>query len=320
MAQTQTTRIFSVSYIGDLVMATTALPLSAAACHGLSVVAAPAAAPLLVADPRLAAVHVVRSSWPLVWRAEVLAQLLRARRAGESVLNLEVYAPRWRFVARCCRLLRLPARHLALPALLADNQRSACGQPTTRSHRSDYYALAVGGEPPAPPLRLSVDNTLGEQAQQRLFGRVPTRQSLVLTHLGSSDSRRRAPPKLLADLLARLSTEAAFLPVLVGSASDADLARQVLERLGPATPVLDACGCLNLRELAALTSLAALFVGGDSGPLKIAEAVGARTLSFWQADQPSATFAGPRGSGHVALPATATLDEADSAARALLSR
>ncbi len=83
---------------------------------------------------------------------------------------------------------------------------------------------------------------------------------------------------------------------------------------------MDACGRLDVRELAALTSQADLFIGGDSGPLKIAEAVGARTLSFWHRGQPSAAFAGPRGPGHAMLPATASAEEALAAARQLLAR
>ena len=73
------------------------------------------------------------------------------------------------------------------------------------------------------------------------------------------------------------------------------------------------------RELPALLRGAALFVGGDSGPLKVAEAVGARTLSFWASGATAAAFAGPRGSGHVALPFDSDAEQAAAAARALLS-
>lgn len=315
----QADRVFSVSYIGDLVAATAALPLLVSQERRVVVVAAPAAASLLRGDERVAAVRLVRSSRSVSWRAEVLAHLLRARQAGESVLNLEVYPPRWRFVVRWCQLFRLDARHLDLPALLEDNRRSALGEPTTRPHRSDYYALAVGSQPPAPPPQLAVDAALAGRACERLLGGRTNGQPLVLAHLGSSDPGRRPPLELMAALLRHLAADGACVPLLVGSASEAGLVRHVAERLGPTSPAVDACGRLDLRELAALTSRARLFVGGDSGPLKIAEAVGAHTLSFWHTGQPSAAFAGPRGAGHVTLPASVSSEAALAAARQLLS-
>ena len=307
--------VFSVSYIGDLVSATSVLPLLDVARTRISVVAAPAAAPLLAGDARLARLRVVGSSNALGWRSQILWHLLGARRPTR-VLNLEVYPPRWRFLTRACQLLRVPARHMDLPALLFDNRLSASGEPTKRAHRSDYYAVAAGAEPPAPPPGLSIHASLVDECRRRLGTHDEAGLRSLLIHPGSSDPARRAPLDLLAALAAGLGCR----PIVIGSAAESGLAQALLERLPPHTQAVDACGRLDVRELAALTSQADLFIGGDSGPLKIAEAVGAGTLSFWQRGQPSAAFAGPRGPGHAMLPATASTEEALAAARRLLAR
>ncbi len=305
--------VFSISYLGDLVTAAGVLPLLAGA-EGVSFVTAPAAAPLVAADARLARVYVVTSSTPLGWRFQVLRLLVGVRHRSVRLLNLEVYPPRWRFLVRACRALGLSARHVDLPALLADNQRSAAGRPTVLGHRSDHYARAVGAALPVPPPRLTVDDRLAGETRSRLLGDV--QRPFVLLHPGSSDPARRAP----LDLLAALASKLGCRPVLAASLAEADLARALLQRLPPDAAAVDACGQLDVRELAALTSQTDLFIGGDSGPLKIAEAVGARTLSFWHRGQPSAAFAGPRGPGHAVLPATASAEEALVTARQLLAR
>ena len=307
--------VFSVSYIGDLVTATSVLPLLDVARTGISVVAAPAAAPLLASDGRFAGLRVVGSSNAVGWRAQVFWHLLVARRPTR-VLNLEVYPPRWRFLARACQLLSVPARHMDLPALLSDNRLSALGEPTKRPHRSDYYAVAAGAEPPAPPPGLSIRAPLADECRHRLGTHAEPGLGLLLIHPGSSDPARRAP----FDLLPALASGLGCPTIVVGSPTESDLAQALLRRLPSHIQAVDACGKLDLRELAALTSQADLFIGGDSGPLKIAEAVGARTLSFWHHGQPSPAFAGPREPGHAMLPATASAEEALAAARQLLAR
>lgn len=319
MTETRIEHVICVSYIGDLVSAATVLPLLASQGQRVAVLADATAAPLLSGDARVAAVRSVRSANAIVWRSVVLAYLLGVRRTRGRVVNLEVYRPRWRFVATCCRWLRLPARRIDLPNLLADNQRSARGEPTVQGHRNDYYALALGGEVPSRPPRLVVDATVCAPALDRLHVVRHGRAPLVIAHLGASNAAKWPPLELVAGLLGRLE-RTGCVGVIVGAAADASLARRALALLGRDSQVVDACGRLDLREFAALASQAQLFVGGDSGPLKVAEAVGVPTVSFWHAHQPSPEFGGPRGPGHATLPTTATLDEATSAARALLPR
>lgn len=324
--------LFSVSSLGDLVLATLAFDLAARRGFGpLTVVGAPTAPALLQRDPRVAALRVISSSSPLRWRLDVLQALLEARRARATVVNLEVYPPRWSFVRRAARALRLPALALDLAALRDDNARSARGEPTSRPHRAHHYAGAFTDDGEPPPSRLVVDEATCAAVERRLAREAghegllardrhaPLERPRVVVHLGSTETARRPPPDLAAATLRALGESGAILPVFVGASTELADALRAEAALPPDLPRLNLCGRLPLAELPALLRGAALFVGGDSGPLKVAEAVGARTLSFWASGATAAAFAGPRGSGHVALPFDSDAEQAAAAARALLS-
>lgn len=309
--------LFSVTAIGDLVLATLAFDMIARRAGGpLCVVGAPAAPALLAHDPRVAQVRVVGSSRGLVWRAEVLRGLVEARRARASLANLEVYPPRWRFVSRAARVLGLRGWRLDLPALRADNARSARGERTTWPHRAHHYALAVGdaaGEPPPPRLgvsaaaRAAADLRLREHAARGGIAPPGAGACVVVVHAGSSERARRAPPALVAALLAGLAATREVVAVCVGAADERPDAAHIAARTAAegGARVLDLCGSVPLGELPALIQRAHLFVGGDSGPLKIAEAVGTRSVSLWLPGATTAAFAGPRGAGHAAFEFTA---------------
>lgn len=75
-----------------------------------------------------------------------------------------------------------------------------------------------------------------------------------------------------AELIHRLQREG--WPVVITAAPDeAELAMTAAIRTRLATPVVDLGGRLNLKELAALTAQARLFVGVDSAPMHIAAAM-----------------------------------------------
>ncbi len=325
--------LFSVSSIGDLVLATLTFDLAVRrGLRALTVVGPPTAPALLHADAGVAATRIVRSTAPLGWRREVLRQLLAARHAGAAIANLEVYPPRFTFVRRVAALLRLRAFTLDLPALRDDNARSASGEPTQRPHRAHHYARVFDddgdGEPPAP--RLSVDEAAHEAIEHRLrreveheglaarADRALLARPRIVVHGGSTEGARRPPHSLLAATLAILARERPVLPVFVGTPDELGDAMRLEAALPRELPHLNLCGRLPLAELPALVQGAALFVGGDSGPLKIAEAVGARTLSFWAPGATAASFAGPRGAGHTMLTFDAPVETAERAALALL--
>jgi heptosyltransferase II len=77
--------------------------------------------------------------------------------------------------------------------------------------------------------------------------------------------------------------------VLVGSPAEAGLAAEVECRM--ATPVVNLAGGTTLEELVALLGRARLFMGGDSGPLHLASALGVPSVSVYGPTDP--TFTGP---------------------------
>ncbi len=99
---------------------------------------------------------------------------------------------------------------------------------------------------------------------------------LVVVHVSAGNPFRRWPAASFTDLVARLVSAHPSRRVAVTSGpSDAQAAARVSEearaRLGTpeAARVIDA-GDYDLRELRALIDRAALFVGGDSGPMHVA--------------------------------------------------
>ncbi len=323
--------VFSVTSLGDLALATLTFDLAAPTGDtSLTVVGPPAAAALLPPDARVAAVRVVRSSAPLTWRRETLRHLLAARRARASVVNLELYAPRFGFVRRAARLLRLSARTLDLAALRDDNARSAQGRPTALPHRAHHYARAFdhAGEPPAarltvaPASRAALERRLRHALEhEALMARgdasLLARPRLVV-HAGSSEVARRPPTALLAALVERLARASAGLTLLVGTSDELAGAMRLEAALARELPRLNLCARLPLAELPALTQGALAFVGGDSGPLKVAEASNVRTLSLWAPGATGPAFAGPRGAGHWTLPFDAQPAAVERATSALL--
>jgi ADP-heptose:LPS heptosyltransferase len=290
--------VFSVTYIGDLVLATLTFDaLYKESKQPLAVVTAPAPAPLLAADPRVRAVRLVRSSRALVWRFEVLREFARAKRVGERIINLEVYPPRWRFLRALCRW-ESESRAIDLPSLQADERRALRNAPVALPHRSSYYAGAAGlptDDPPRPRLKLP-PAALARIAERLDAPRVDGSRPLVVAHPGSSNHARRAPLPLFAQTLARIAAERPIAIAVVGSAAEKLLAASLLEGLPSTLHAISWAGELSLVETAALLARADLFVGNDSGPLKLAEAVETPTLSFWGPSAPG--FAGPRGARH----------------------
>jgi len=106
----------------------------------------------------------------------------------------------------------------------------------------------------------------------------PGSSSLVVLHPGASDARRRWAPERFAAVADRLADAGARV-LLVGAAHDARLTAAVIA--SARVPVTDLAGRLSLGGLAGLLARARVVVGNDSGPLHLAEAVGAATVGIY---------------------------------------
>ena len=114
---------------------------------------------------------------------------------------------------------------------------------------------------------------------------------LVVLHVSAGNPFRRWPESSFATLAARLVTAADDRVVLVTAGpSDRDAAGRVLEAARVASGAranrIVAADALSLGALRALLDRAALFIGGDSGPLHIASTSGAPIVGIYGPTRP----------------------------------
>ncbi len=88
-----------------------------------------------------------------------------------------------------------------------------------------------------------------------------------------------------------------IIPVLVGGPGDAQLAALTAKQC--AIPPLDLTGKTTLKQLSAILQQAAVVVGGDTGPLHLAAALGAPTLALMGPTDEQRN--GPYGKGNAAM-------------------
>ena len=110
---------------------------------------------------------------------------------------------------------------------------------------------------------------------------------------------RRWPAANYVELARRVAGEYPDLRVVfIGSRGERDYVGSIVKTIRhPA--VVDLSGCLSVAQLAYILGQARLVVTNDSGPLHLACAMGARTLSFFGPETP--VLYGPVGSGHEVL-------------------
>ena len=244
----------------------------------------PAAAPAVETNPHLDTVRVVarRKGWARLrddWR---LARDLRRSRFDVAFdlhggprsafltwatrapvrVGYDVAGRAWLYTHRAYRAPGLHPRHSVenqWDLLAAFDPVFAGAADRTR----DRVAMPVD-----PAARAAVDRRLESW-------RVRPGDRIVVLHVSAGNPFRRWPEDAFATLAARLAAGADDRWVLVtsGPSDHAAAARVVTagrQRAGDAGPrIVDAEG-LSLPELRALMDRAALFVGGDSGPLHIA--------------------------------------------------
>jgi len=99
---------------------------------------------------------------------------------------------------------------------------------------------------------------------------------LVVINPGGNWLPKRWPKEYWAILADKLASAFKAKVVITGNNNDLNLAKEIRDRMR-ARPIIT-CGIFNLKQLAALVKRADLFVTGDTGPLHIANAVGAKKI------------------------------------------
>jgi ADP-heptose:LPS heptosyltransferase len=141
---------------------------------------------------------------------------------------------------------------------------------------------AIGMAPPDPdinPTEMAIDADVVTQVRGRL-NRAGLRAGdrLIVIHVSAGNPFRRWPAgsfAAVASRLARIDPRNRIIITSGPSEQDAAAAVTADARRQLAPPALDrvlSCGEFNLAELRALADAAALYIGGDSGPLHVASA------------------------------------------------
>ncbi len=137
--------------------------------------------------------------------------------------------------------------------------------------------LGIG--PPDPvvdPVVMAEDPGARERVRARLASaHVPPDASLVILHVSAGNPFRRWPAASFAAVATALAADAPERRIVITSGpSDREAAGQVAQAArslaGAAGERIVRCGDFDLAELRSLAEHAALYIGGDSGPLHIA--------------------------------------------------
>jgi len=126
------------------------------------------------------------------------------------------------------------------------------------------------------PVEMGVEPAAAAAVEDRLSAAgVRPSDRIVVVHVSAGNPFRRWPPAHFVTLITALARDASGTRVVVTAGpSEGDAAEQVIAGahavLGEARVNVLSCGEFSLTELRALVDRAALFVGGDSGPLHIA--------------------------------------------------
>lgn len=163
---------------------------------------------------------------------------------------------------------------------------------STRTHAVDRLldiAAAFGADISDPVFRPVIAESDRDWARQALEG-VPRPRLAV--NVGAQWETKRWPPRSFAAVAARAARELGAGIVAVGSSGDRPLVDEFLTALGEdGHHARDLCGRTSLPGLAAVAEQCDLFLSNDTGPLHLASAAGAPTVSVFLCTDPAKTGA-----------------------------
>jgi lipopolysaccharide heptosyltransferase II len=272
--------------IGDVVFTTPIIRALAHRVPGAELVylVEPAAAPVVAANPWLSDVIVLprRRGWARIVDDLAAARELRRRRFDVAI---DLHGgPRSAWLTWASRApirvgYDVPGRHWMYTRIV--HRPRALGR---RHSVENQWDLLAAVDPaltdPANPDRDRVEMPPTEPARRSLAGRWSTLgiapgARVILLHVSAGNPFRRWPEQSFADLAARLVVNRPDRWVLITSGpSDQAAAARVItlarQAAGADGARLASAETLSLDELRAAMDQAALFIGGDSGPLHIA--------------------------------------------------
>lgn len=161
-----------------------------------------------------------------------------------------------------------------------------------RPHQAHYYLdllSALGLEKSPEELSLTVDEAEKVRVKEWLKSRnIPIQRPLVIFNPGAYyGSSKRWPVEHYAELAALLQNRAQAQILITGSAAETPLAEAISARITNGLHILT--GQTNLSRLAALISLADLFVTNDSGPMHLANSLKVPLVALFGPTEPART-------------------------------
>jgi ADP-heptose:LPS heptosyltransferase len=140
--------------------------------------------------------------------------------------------------------------------------------------------LPLGIAPPTPetdPTEMSADPAAIAAVDRRLSDAgIRQHEAIIVLHVSAGNPFRRWPAASFVDLICRLlSMDSTRRIILTSGPSDAGAASRIADAAralvaAEARGAIVQCGEFDLPELRALIDRAALYIGGDSGPLHVA--------------------------------------------------
>lgn len=305
--------IVKISALGDVIHALPALAWLKSADPDMEIdwLVEEGFAPLLEGHPLLRRVHRLgfkrwrRQGWAASLKGARQVLLTLRREHYDLVLDLQGNSKSGLFTlfsgaARRYGFARDGVREW--PNLLATNRKVTLGP---EDHHISDRSLAVAraafpegsGAPLAGPMYVPAEAMA--VVQRRLAEFDIEKQPLLVLQYGTTWITKLWPLDCWQKLVARLCDEDGLRPVLIwGNDTEREACRAIYEESG-GRAVIWPRG--TLPELVALLQRADLVVGGDTGPIHIAAAVGTATVSLFRVTD--ATRNGPRGEGHIRLQA-----------------
>ena len=130
-------------------------------------------------------------------------------------------------------------------------------------------------DPVAYPMEMARDIHAAAFVERRLREANLETNPLVVIHVSAGNPFRRWPPDSFIELISRLATrdpQRRFVLTSGPSQPDSalEIAAEARMKLGPLAHTVPDIGEFDLLELRALVNRAAVYIGGDSGPLHVA--------------------------------------------------
>ena len=161
-----------------------------------------------------------------------------------------------------------------------------------RVHQAHYYLdliSALGLKKFPEELSLTVSQQEKDRLEEWLKSQnIPIHRPLIICNPGAyHGSAKRWPPEKYAELASLLQNEARAQVLIIGSAAEIPLAEAIAARMTHRPYVLT--GQTSLSQLAALISLADLFVTNDSGPMHLANSLRVPLVALFGPTEPART-------------------------------